>query len=246
MHIFYTPDLSGQTFTLNEDESKHCIRVLRLKNGDTVNLTDGRGGFFNAILVSENPRACTLEITEANHNFEQRNYRLHMAVAPTKNTDRLEWFLEKAVEIGIDEFTPVICEHSERKNLNIERLERIAISAMKQSIKAYKPIIHECQPLKIFLKNASGDCKLIAHCIPEEEKTDIESNSNWIKRNPISEVYKKSQSAVCLIGPEGDFSPTEVNLAVSQGFAGISLGNSRLRTETAGLVACHSIYFMNQ
>ena len=233
MHIFYTPDILGNSYLLNEDESKHCIRVLRLKTGDKVNLVDGKGGFYVAMVSSDNPKACMLNIIAKTQEFESRNYYLHLAVAPTKNTDRLEWLIEKAVEIGIDEFTPIICEHSERRNLNVERLERIAVSAMKQSIKAYKPIINECTSVKKLIDSNQQEVKLIAHCMNDEKE-------------PIAKAYSKSQSVLCLIGPEGDFSPDEVKFATEKGFKGISLGNSRLRTETAGLVACHSFYFINQ
>ena len=166
---------------------------------------------------------------------------MHLAVAPTKNTDRLEWMIEKAVEIGIDEFTPIICEHSERKHLNIDRLERIAVSAMKQSLKAYKPIINECKSFNKFVEANNSEKKLIAHCISENEQTD-----GILKKTNLKNTYSMSQSATCLIGPEGDFSLAEVILAHKNGFEGISLGTSRLRTETAGLVACHGIYFLNQ
>ena len=233
MHIFYTPDIIGNLYQLSEEESKHCVRVLRLKTGDKVNLVDGKGGFYEAMVSSDNPKACMLNIIAKTQEFESRDYYLHLAVAPTKNTDRLEWLIEKAVEIGIDEFTPIICEHSERRNLNIERLERIAISAMKQSIKAYKPIINECLSVKKLIELNQQQVKLIAHCMND-------------KKESIAKAYSQSQSVLCLIGPEGDFSQEEVRFATDKGFKGISLGNSRLRTETAGLVACHSFYFINQ
>jgi 16S rRNA (uracil1498-N3)-methyltransferase len=155
-----------------------------------------------------------------------------LAIAPTKNTDRIEWLVEKAVEIGIDEFTPIICEHSERKNFNTERIERIAIAAMKQSVKAYKPKINQCVLFKNFIKSANQQVKIIAHC----------SNGN---RKKIKDVCEAGQSVVCLIGPEGDFSENEIQSALKLGFVGVSLGQSRLRTETAGLVACHTISLLN-
>jgi 16S rRNA (uracil1498-N3)-methyltransferase len=249
MHIFYTPDISGKSYLLNEDESKHCIRVLRLKLGAEVCLVDGKGGIYNARISADNPKACWLDIIDEAQNFGKKDYWLHLAVAPTKNTDRLEWMIEKAVEIGIDEFTPIICEHSERKNLNIDRLERIAVSAMKQSLKAYKPQINECQNFNKFIPTIQTTSKLIAHCIPEittENKATESANSIVLLKHEFKNIYIKGQSVTCLIGPEGDFSTAEVILAQNAGFKGVSLGSSRLRTETAGLVACHSIYFMNQ
>jgi 16S rRNA (uracil1498-N3)-methyltransferase len=233
MHIFYTPDISGKTYTLDENESKHCIRVLRLKKGDEINLVDGIGGFYSAQIVDDNPKSCELEIKKVVKDFEKRSYHFHLAIAPTKNPDRLEWLVEKAVEIGIDEFTPVICEHSERKKLNIDRLERIAIAAMKQSVKAYKPLINEAVSFESLIIKANAQVKLIAHCEEQYEKT-------------INTFYQKGQSAVCLIGPEGDFSKNEIQAATKAGFEEITLGKSRLRTETAGLVVCHTIYFLNQ
>ena len=236
MPIFYTPDISENFYALSEDESKHCIRVLRLKKGAIINLVDGFGGFFKAEIVDDNPKSCQLDIIEKISNFEKPNYKLHLAVAPTKNTDRMEWLIEKAVEIGIDEFTPIICEHSERKSINAERFERIVISAMKQSIKAYKPIINESMSFKTFIDKAYAENKFIAHCI----------NNEYYEKSTLRSLYNKGQSALCLIGPEGDFTETEVSTAIKAGFKGITLGNNRFRTETAALVACHSIYFLNQ
>jgi 16S rRNA (uracil1498-N3)-methyltransferase len=203
-----------------------------MKVGNEVSLVDGNGGYYKGKIADENPRSCSIEIIESIPEFEKREYYIHLAVAPTKNTDRIEWLIEKSVEIGIDEFTPIICEHSERKNFNIDRIERIAIAAMKQSIKAYKPIINECISYKSFIASANQEVKLIAHC-------------NDINNKKIKDVYTSKQSVVCLIGPEGDFSENEIQSAIKNGFTGITLGNSRLRTETAGLVACHTISLLN-
>jgi 16S rRNA (uracil1498-N3)-methyltransferase len=237
MNIFYTPDISGTSYTLNEEESKHCIRVMRMKAGEYIYLVDGAGGFYKGQISSDNPKSCSIEIVETKTEFEKKNYSIHLAVAPTKNTDRIEWLIEKAVEIGIDEFSPIICEHSERKHINIERLERIATSAMKQSVKAYKPVINEAVAFKNIVKSNSTSNKLIAHCITSEEEIFI--------KKKVQDLYKPGQSALILIGPEGDFSAEEVKLAIDNGFKGITLGNSRLRTETAGLVACQTIAFLN-
>jgi 16S rRNA (uracil1498-N3)-methyltransferase len=233
MHIFYTPDITGKNYFLDENESKHCLRVLRLKKGDEINLVDGIGGFYTAQIAGDNLKSCELEIKKVLHDFEKRSYHFHLAIAPTKNPDRLEWLVEKAVEIGIDEFTPVICEHSERKKLNIDRLERIAVAAMKQSVKAYKPLINEATSFKSLISRADSQIKLIAHCEELSGKT-------------INKFYQDGKSVVCLIGPEGDFSKNEIDAAAKAGFEGITLGKSRLRTETAGLVVCHTIYFLNQ
>lgn len=237
MNIFYTPDISGTLYTLNEEESKHCIRVMRMRIGEEIYLVDGMGGFYTGKIANDSPKACEIEIVETKKSFEKRNYFLHLAVAPTKNTDRMEWLIEKAVEIGIDEFTPIICEHSERKHINIDRLERIAISAMKQSVKAYKPIINEAIALKKIVENSNTPYKLIAHCIDDENEL--------MKKDIVHDKYTAGQPVTILIGPEGDFSKVEVKLAIDKGFEGITLGNSRLRTETAGLVACHTIAFLN-
>lgn len=237
MHLFYTPEINQNTYTLPEDESKHCVRVLRMKIGDEVHLVDGKGGYYKAKILFDNPKACQLEVFNIQHEFSKKPYSFHLAIAPTKNTDRIEWLVEKAVEIGIDELTPLICEHSERKHLPVDRLERIAISAMKQSIKAYLPIINEPITFKKFIEKEHQGIRLIAHCIDE--------NGPHYHKSKIMDLYTKGSDAVCLIGPEGDFSPTEVELALSKGFSGISLGSSRLRTETAGLVACNTIYLLN-
>jgi 16S rRNA (uracil1498-N3)-methyltransferase len=248
MHLFFTPDISGKSYTLSETESKHCIRVLRLGKDDIVCLIDGHGGFYKAQIIDDNPKSCNLEIIEESLKFEQRPYYLHIAMAPTKNMERLEWFLEKAVEIGIDEFTPVICERSERKTLNADRLEKIAISAMKQSIKAYKPKINLCTPFKSLIKSANQEIKMIAYCNDFNPDTPAPSNINLndsLERKFINNAYKKGRSAICLIGPEGDFTQSEINASLDVGFTGVTLGKSRLRVETAGLVICHTIYYLN-
>ncbi len=230
--IFYTPDINGRTYTLNEEESGHAIKVLRLKIGDHVTLVDGRGGCYDAVIVRPHPKHCEVAISEEQHEFGKRDYRLHIGIAPTKNIERFEWFVEKVVEIGIDEITPLLCEHSERKHINAERIRRLMIAAMKQSQKAYLPQLNEMQTFDQWLSSVDGKA-YIAYC----EEGD---------KQMLSSVYSPGQDAVIVIGPEGDFSHQEITLAIKQGFVGISLGQSRLRTETAGVVACHSIYFMNQ
>ncbi len=234
MQIFYTPDISGGQYILNEQESKHCIRVLRLKEGSFLHLTDGKGTLYKAKVVDPSPKACGLIITDSFAAFGKRNYYLHIAIAPTKNIDRFEWFLEKATEIGVDEITPMLCEHSERKQIKQERLERIIISAMKQSVKAYKPVLNNLTVFSDFIKTSNTyDGSFIAHC-------------NEGKKERLRDEIRLGNRSVILIGPEGDFSPEEVRQAVEKGYEQVTLGESRLRTETAGVVACHSFSIMNQ
>lgn len=232
MQIFYAPDISGNIYTLNEEESKHCIRVLRLVEGDEITLVDGKGGMFKTRIAKPEPKRCQVEVIEAKTEYEKRNHYLHIAIAPTKNIERFEWFLEKATEIGIDEITPLLCEHSERKVVNNERLEKIIVSAMKQSIKAYLPKLNEMVAFKQFIQGKNEGVLYIAHCY----KKDL----SHLK----TEIQPKKNSTI-LIGPEGDFSPDEVSLAIQCKFKEISLGNSRLRTETAGIVACHTVNLIN-
>ncbi len=232
MQIFYAPDISGNTYTLNEEESKHCIRVLRLTAGDEITLIDGKGGLFMTRIVSPEPKRCMVEVYESTLGFEKRNHHLHIAIAPTKNIERFEWFLEKATEIGIDEITPIICEHSERKVINNERLEKIIISAVKQSIKAYIPILNPMISFKQFVQsNQPGDL-FIAHCATKG-------------LNHLKNEIKPTNKCSILIGPEGDFSHSEINFALTHKFKEISLGTSRLRTETAGVAACHIVNLFN-
>lgn len=233
MHLFYTPDLSGDLYHLNETESKHCVRVLRLNTNDHIHLIDGVGGFYSAKIIDPNPKKCKVEIIESKKEIGKRNYNIHIAIAPTKNMDRFEWFLEKATEIGIDEITPILCEHSERKVLKTDRLEKVIISAVKQSIKAYKPKLNDIIPIQEFLSQEHKAEKYIAHC---------EENEKILLKN----IYVKGQNTLILIGPEGDFSLNEIELAKKNNFQEISLGESRLRTETAGVVACHTINLLNE
>jgi 16S rRNA (uracil1498-N3)-methyltransferase len=234
MQLFYTPDIYSDEYTLDEQESKHCIRVLRMKAGDILNLIDGKGGMYTAEIILPDHKACRLKVIDVKREFEKRKFHLHIAIAPTKNIERFEWFLEKAVEIGVDEITPLISEKSERKQVNPERLERIIISAMKQSIKAYKPVLNEAVSFKNFINSDGKGCqKFIAHCIESEKKQ-------------LKDIYTHNENAIVLIGPEGDFSASEVETAIKNGFLPVSLGNSRLRTETAGVVACHTLNLINE
>ncbi len=233
MHLFYTPDIATPEYTLSEEESKHSVRVLRLTVGDTIYLVDGKGGFYTAKIIESSPKACTVKIVAVQQEYEKRDYRLHVAIAPTKSIDRFEWFLEKATEIGVDELTPLLCEHSERKTVKHERLEKIVEAAMKQSLKAYYPIVNELTAFEQLIKTAQADKKLIAHCYNTPKPL-------------LKNVIEPQKDVIILIGPEGDFSPKEVELAKQHGFSDISLGNSRLRTETAGVVACCTVWVGNQ
>jgi 16S rRNA (uracil1498-N3)-methyltransferase len=233
MQLFYTPDINSDTYKLDKEESTHCVRVLRLKEGSQIHLTDGKGNLYKAQLLSADPKECIAEIIETIPDFGKKNFYLHIAIAPTKNIDRFEWFLEKATEIGIDEITPVFSEHSERNIIKPERLQKIITSALKQSLKAYHPILNEAIKYNQFL-NLSFDCKkYIAHC-EDDEKVTLQS------------AYKKAENALILIGPEGDFSIAEIKKAIENNYLPVSLGNSRLRTETAGIVACHIINLLNE
>jgi 16S rRNA (uracil1498-N3)-methyltransferase len=235
MHLFYTPDINGNEYTFSEEESKHAVRVLRLSEGDTVHLIDGTGGFYTAEITNAHQKHCSVKVTAVQKNFEKRNHHLHIAMAPTKNNDRTEWFTEKAVEAGIDEISLLDCEKSERSVIKKERLQKVAIAAMKQSLKAYMPVINEMKPFKSFIgaEGITGAQKFIAHCHARESLPHLKT------------CYKPGSPAIILIGPEGDFSSAEVKLATDQGYQEISLGKSRLRTETAALYACITINLLN-
>jgi len=231
--IFYTPDIQELRYTLNEEESAHVARVLRLKADDEITLTDGRGGWYRARINGIHHKHCEVEVLEHQTGYGKRLYRLHIGIAPTKNIDRFGWFIEKATETGIDEITPLLCERSERKHVNIERLQRIMIAAMKQSQKAYLPKLNEMTVFGKWLETRNSGACYIAHC-------------NDGDRQSLRTAYQPGQDVTIAIGPEGDFSMQEVAQALACGFKGVSLGSSRLRTETAGVVACCSVYLMNE
>ena len=233
--LFYTPDFVGQSgaCVLPEDEAQHAVKVLRLQAGERVHLVNGKGGLFEAEIVWAQPKHCEVKILQSVFEYGKRDFYLHIAIAPTKMNERFEWFLEKCTEIGIDEITPLLCQFSERKELKLPRMEKILVSAMKQSAKAYLPKLNEICSIKQFLKTAEAEQKFIAHCY----KTDKKS---------LSKTCTKQSKVLILIGPEGDFSEEEVNMATEKGFIPISLGNSRLRTETAGVAACHTVNLINE
>lgn len=237
MQLFFTPELnpSLQNFILSEEESKHAVRVLRMNTGDHLYLIDGRGGLYEAEIIDPHPKRTVLAILDVKEKYQQPNYHLHIAVGPTKNIDRIEWFLEKATEIGIQEVTPIICEHSERKEVKLDRLNKVIVSAMKQSLKAYLPRLNPAVSFKQFLKDIQldGIQKAIAHCVDSDKKY-------------LNQIVEPGQHYIILIGPEGDFSAEEIDLALAAGFQPISLGDARLRTETAALAACLEVSLLNR
>jgi 16S rRNA (uracil1498-N3)-methyltransferase len=231
MQLFYTPDINGTEYCLNEIESKHAVRVLRLSNGGRLQLIDGKGNFYEAEIADANPKKCQVNITKHIPEFGKRNHYLHLAVAPTKNIDRFEWFLEKATEIGVDEITPILCVHSERKVLKNDRLEKVIVAAMKQSLKAYLPKLNPLVSFNEFINNRFEGKNFIAHCYGHAKRE-------------LKNELANSRSNLILIGPEGDFSEEEIRLATEKQFIPVSLGESRLRTETAAIVACHTVNLM--
>ncbi len=223
MHLFYVPELTSTTKSiyLSEDESKHACRVLRLKMNDEVSLLDGVGGVYHARIEEDNPKKCLLQIIAVTHDTKP-THEVHIAIAPTKNMDRIEWFVEKATEIGMTELTLLICDHSERKIVKTERLEKILISAMKQSKRTFIPKLNAVITFSEFMKQHTQGA--LAHCEEGEKKS-------------LQTVCQASNYPI-LIGPEGDFSSKEIASAKTNGFDFVVLGNTRLRTETAGLYAC--------
>ena len=234
MQIFYAPDIAGNTYALDEKESKHIIRVLRMTKGSAVRLIDGKGNLYEGIISDPDQKKCIIVITGKTADFEKRGYRLHIAISPLKNPERFEWFIEKSVEIGVDEITPLVCRNTEKPGIKYERVNNLIISAMKQSLKSTKTILNEPCRFKDFISEQSQGLRLIAHC------------DNSIERNKIADVYSRNMDAIILIGPEGDFTREEIDSAINSKFIPVHLGASRLRTETAGIAACHSIYFINQ
>ncbi len=235
MQLFYTPDIdpNNKQYFLNEEESKHAIRVMRLEKGEEVQLIDGKGGLYTASILDPHPKRVILQINSVIPEFNKRNHYLHIAIAPTKNIERTEWFLEKATEIGIDEISLIICQRSERKEAKVERLNKIITSAIKQSIKAYHPVLNEPVSFNQLLSKPFTGQKFIAHC-DEGDKISL--------RNELT----LNGSCLILIGPEGDFSPVEISSALNNDFKAITLGESRLRTETAALEACFEVNFLNR
>ena len=226
MQLFYIQNPESEII-LSAEESKHATKVLRKKEGDILNFTDGKGYLYKAVITVADTRKCRLQVVSSEQKEKQHNYYLHIAIAPTKNMDRFEWFLEKATEIGIDEITPIICSSSERKVIKTERGNRILLSALKQSLKYHLPKLNKAISLTNFIKQDFEGTKYIAHCADGEKKE--------------LRTVNKTEKNIILIGPEGDFSQKEIDLALQNQFKAVSLGASRLRTETAGIIAAHTI-----
>lgn len=240
-HIFYAPEIVNGNYELPIDEAKHAVLVLRKHEGETLTLTDGIGQFYEVHIAQASPKHCLFEIDSQNPDIRLWNGRIHLAVAPTKNIERIEWFVEKATEIGIDCISFIDCDNSERHIVKTERLEKIAISAMKQSHKAFKPQIRGIVPFHQFIQTTQSDQCFIAHCY-----TGLENEAGNIchltGRNFLGDLVQPQGETLVLIGPEGDFSIKEVNECLAANYQPISLGESRLRTETAALVAVHLMY----
>ena len=231
MQLFYTTEIDGPYGTLPEAEAKHCLRALRMHTGDTLQVTDGCGRLYTAELLDQQDRRCPFAIRTVEEMPDPFPFRLHMAVAPTKNPDRFEWFVEKAVEIGVTEISCLHCDHSERFTVKAERMERLMVSAMKQSLHFRLPLFHPEISAKDFIRQQqNAGQRFIAWCGSDAETV------------PLKQVCRQGGGSVVMIGPEGDFSPEEVRLARECGFQPVSLGNSRLRTETAAVVACTIVH----
>ncbi len=229
--IFYAPEIRANP-TLPEEESLHCAKVLRMKAGEPILITDGKGMFYDAVVSLPHQRHTSVEIVS--QTIVQKSWKphIHIAFAPTKNMDRTEWFVEKATEIGIDTLTPLLTRYSERKEIKPARIEKILVSAMKQSQKAFLPVLNPMIPFGEFIRQSFSGQRMLAHCHEGDKKL-------------LSQAYNRGEDVLILIGPEGDFSEQEVELALENQFSPISLGESRLRAETAALVACHSIHLLN-
>ena len=233
MILFYTNNITDNLAILEGDEAMHCTKTLRKKLGDTIHFVDGKGGIYSGKIIGSNKKSCSISIENRHFTEKRKNYKLHLAIAPTKNINRLEWFLEKATEIGIDEITPILCQRSERKKIRLDRLTKVVAAAMKQSIKPHLPLMNELTKFKDFVKQDFNGQKLIAHC-NDGEKTILK------------QIYQPQNNVLIMIGPEGDFSNEEVKLAFENQFNAISLGDERLRTETAGIASVHTISLLNQ
>ena len=230
-NLFYQPLISESVHYLDEEESRHCIRVLRKRQRDPITVTDGKGELYDCIIADASDRRCAFEI-KGHLTVSPEPFSIDIAISPTKSADRIEWFVEKAVEIGVHNIILLDCKNSERSFVNADRLKKVAVSAMKQSLKAWLPNVNSIVPFNDFVGKAAQDEKYIAFV----------DNTN---PDRLSEIAKPARSYVVLIGPEGDFSPDELALALSHGFIKVTLGNSRLRTETAGVVACHTLNLVN-
>lgn len=232
MQIFYSGNIDGNTALFSREESGHCLRVLRMRKGDTLSFTDGLGNIYEGVITDDNPLSMVAAIRSVTHTGHRR-YRLHLAVSPVKNDDRFEWLIEKAVETGIDEITPLICSRTEKKRIRRERLEGLILSAMKQSVKSYLPRLNDPVSFTELINASQPGKRLIACCEPGIERVFINS------------AFNPGEEVTILIGPEGDFTHERISLAMQQDVIPVHLGPSRLRTETAGVLACCSVYLAN-
>ena len=237
MELFYSNDIEGGICRLDKDESGHCAKVLRHRCGDEISVIDGCGALYKCRITCDNPKGVEAIVLTCEENWGGHPYNLHMAVCPTKNNDRYEWFAEKACEVGLDRISPVIGEHSERRIFKTPRLEKILVSAAKQSLKAAVPAVSEPVSVKEFIQESADTdaLKLIAYCFEDER----------VPRRSIKEVLEgfDGTDIIVMIGPEGDFSKAEAEMALEHGFIPVHLGASRLRTETAALTAVEAVYF---
>ncbi|MBE0679583.1 MAG: 16S rRNA (uracil(1498)-N(3))-methyltransferase [Bacteroidales bacterium] len=233
MQIFYTVNVSEGKALFSREESIHCLRVLRMRRGESIRFTDGLGNLYEGVIEDDDPTAMTTTVMSVEQDQGRRGYRLHMAISPLKNEDRLEWFIEKAVETGIDEITPLVCSRTEKRRIRRERLQGLILSAMKQSVKCYLPRLNDPATFDDFVDVIREGKKIIACCDPD------------VERIPITSSFSRGEDVTILIGPEGDFTAEEVARAVKGGFAPVHIGPSRLRTETAGVAACCSVYLAN-
>ncbi len=231
-NLFYAPGITLPVFQLTDEESKHIVKVLRMKAGDNILFTDGKGMLYHCRIAEANPRGCFVEVLKEEKGTDRRDFYLQIAVAPTKNINRFEWFLEKATEMGVDRITPFIGKHSERKIVKTERLNRVITAAMKQSLKTFHPVLDEVVRFEEFIRQPFEGEKFIA-CIDKAVTLEL------------SKTYHHGSNALVLVGPEGGFSQAEVEAAKSSGFVPVKLGPSRLRTETAAVAACHTINLLN-
>ena len=234
MQLFYAPDITLPEYTLSEEESRHAVKVLRMTVGEHLHITDGRGNLHLCEVISDSPKHCTVRVVSTESEWERLPYRLTMAVAPTKNIDRFEWFLEKATEIGVEAFVALECDHSERRVIKLEREMKVITSAVKQSLKAYHPSLEDMTPFKVLVCRPFEGRKFIAHC-----------DTPVVDKSYLASTVKRGENALVLIGPEGDFSPEEIRLAVEQGFEEITLGDMRLRTESAAVMAVAMLSTIN-
>jgi len=236
MHLFYITEKISGILQFSEEESRHCTKVLRLKVGDELHLTDGKGNLYKGKILDNNSKACQIEVLEQIDDYPQLPYKLHIGVSSTKNGERLEWFIEKAVEIGITEITALMCERSKHISVKPDRIQRLMISAMKQSLRIVLPTFNSSTPFADFIQKTQNHYpqKYIAYC-------------GELTQNPplLQTIYQPHQDTLVLIGPEGDFSPKEIQQSLNYGFVPVSLGMFRLRTETAAVLACSAVQLLN-